>query len=71
VANYRVIDLQTEIIDPNPRIVEASSPERAVELVLGLQLVSTGLRRNLRARVYCHRLGHPISMVRLYTATEC
>lgn len=66
MTEYRVIDLQTEAIDPNPKIVTASSPEAAAELVLGLKLVRSGNKRDLRARVYSQRPGQPMSMVRLY-----
>lgn len=64
---YRVIDLQTETIDPEPKTVKASSPEKAAELVLGIELVRSGSKRDLRARVYCQQPGQPLTMVRLYT----
>ena len=67
MTEYRVIDLQTETIDPEPRTVEAQSPEKAAELVLGLELVRSGSRRDLRARVYFQHPGRPLTMVRLYT----
>lgn len=67
MIEFRVIDLQTETIDPNPKAVVAQSPERAAEMALGLSLVRSGARRDLRARVYCQHPGQPVSMVRLYT----
>jgi hypothetical protein len=62
---YRVIDLQTEIIDPEPKTVAAVSPEKAAEMVLGLQLVRSGAKKDLRARVYFQNAGQPMTMVRL------
>ena len=67
MMEYRVIDLQTEVIDPSPKTVQAKSPEHAAELVLGLELVRSGAKQDLRARVYCQHPGQPVSMVRLYT----
>lgn len=64
---YRVIDLQTETIDPESITVQAHSPEKAAELALGLELVRSGAKKDLRARVYCQLPGQPLSMVRLYT----
>lgn len=66
-SDFRVIDLQTETIDPEPKTVKATSPERAAELVLGQQLVRSGAKKDLRARVYFQSAGQPVSMVRLYS----
>lgn len=66
MLEYRVIDLDTETIDPEPRTVSASSPERAAEQVLGEKLVRGGSKQDLRARVYFRHAGQSISMVRLY-----
>lgn len=63
---YRVIDLQTEVVDPEPKTVTAASPEAAAEMVLGLLLVRSGAKKDLRARVYFQNSGQPVSMVRLY-----
>lgn len=67
MAQFRIIDLQTETIDPYPKTVVAPSPERAVEIALGLSLVRSGAKHNFRARVYSQHPGQPVSMVRLYT----
>lgn len=64
---YRVIDLATETIEPEAKIVDAMSPEHAAQLALGVDLVRSGARRNLRARVYSESPGQPKSMVRLYS----
>jgi hypothetical protein len=66
-TEYRVIDLQTETIDPEPKTVKAGSPEKAAELALGLELVRSGSKQDLHARVYCQHPGQPLTMVRLYT----
>ena len=70
LTEYRVIDLRTQAIDPEPRIVRASSPEGAAAAVLGFELVRSGRRSDLRARVYFRNPGQPVSMVRLYTKAE-
>lgn len=67
MTEFRIIDLQTETIDPNPKTVVAPSPERAVEIALGLSLVRSGAKQDLRARVYSQHPGQPVCMVRLYT----
>lgn len=67
MIEFRVIDLSTETIDPKPKIVSASTPERAAELALGLSLVRSGAKQHLRARVYSQHPGQPVNMVRLYT----
>jgi hypothetical protein len=70
MTEYRVIDLDTQTIDPQPRIVQASSPEHAAELVLGIKLVRSGHKKNLRARVYWRQGTGPTNMVRLYAQAE-
>ena len=66
MPQYRVIDLQVEAIDPNETIVEARSPEAAALDALGAELVRSGTKAELRARVYFQYPGQPLSMVRLY-----
>ena len=51
MIQYSVIDLQAEIIDPEPKIVAASSPEKAAELILGVVLFRSGVHKDLRARI--------------------
>ncbi|MET3925923.1 hypothetical protein ABIE28_002032 [Devosia sp. 2618] len=68
---YRVIDLRSGLIDPNEIIVEGSrSPEDAARHVLGCDLVRSGQKRDLAARVYFNLPEQPVSMVRLYTKVE-
>ena len=66
VQQYRVIDLRTGDAAPNETIVEARSPEAAAQGALGLELVRSGPKHELRARVYFQHDGQPVSMVRLY-----
>lgn len=67
---YRVIDLANPAIDPDERIVQSTSPERAVMEALGVEVVRSGSKRDLRARVYFQYPGQPLSMVRLYSKLE-
>lgn len=64
---YRIIDLATSVIDPRELVVQASSPERAVLEALGVEVVRSGSKPDLRARVYFQHPGQPVSMVRLYS----
>lgn len=70
MVEYRIIDLQVEAINPDEIVVCASSPERAVREALGIEVVRSGSRRDLRARVYFQHPGQPLSMVRLYTKAQ-
>jgi hypothetical protein len=67
---YRVIDLRVDDVDPQEIIVKGeNTPERAVLKALGLDLVRSGQKRDLTARVYWQVSGQPTNMVRLYTKT--
>jgi hypothetical protein len=66
VRQFRVVDLTSEQVRPDV-LVDALSPEDAVEQALGLKVVRSGFRRNLVARVYWQTANAPLSMVRLYT----
>ncbi|WEK05792.1 MAG: hypothetical protein P0Y65_05920 [Candidatus Devosia phytovorans] len=63
---YKVIDLRSTIIDPEPMMVTASTPEEAVRLQLDLELVRAGERGDLLARVYWTERSGVTNMVRLY-----
>jgi hypothetical protein len=67
---YRVIDLSSPTIDPGERIVRSTSPERAVMDALGVQVVRSGSKQDIRARVYFQHPGQPVSMVRLYSKVD-
>lgn len=63
---FRVIDLRSEVIEPE-QFVEAGSPEEAARLALGESLVrgSPGRQRPV-CRVYWSEPRGPQNMVRLY-----
>lgn len=65
---YRVVDLRNKIIDPNEVIIECTGlPEKAAKDALGIDLVRSGNRADLAARVYWQYPGEATNMVRLYT----
>ncbi|SEQ02750.1 hypothetical protein SAMN05428969_1605 [Devosia sp. YR412] len=66
MIEYRVIDMQEERIVALDLVVKASSPEAAAKLALGMDLVRSGAKRDLQARVYFQHPGQALSMVRLY-----
>lgn len=70
-TRYRVIDLRPATAEPAAAeeiIVEgAKSPEAAARQALGIELVRSGSRKDLAARVYWQLTPDAINMVRLYT----
>jgi hypothetical protein len=65
--SYRVLDMRTDTTNPAEfTVARARSPEDAVRQALGLELVRSGHRRDLIARVYWQPDGQPVTMVRLY-----
>lgn len=67
MIEFRVVDMQVERIVAQDLVVTASSPEAAAKLALGMDLVRSGAKRDLRARVYFQHPGQALSMVRLYS----
>lgn len=67
MAKFRVIDLQSQKIQPE-QTVEAKSPEHASEVALGVRGVRSGKPENLICRVYWQENGKT-NMVRLYSAS--
>jgi hypothetical protein len=64
---YRVVDVRSDVIDPTETtIVGARSPEDAARQALDLELVRSGRRKDLVARIYWQPPGQPMNMVRLY-----
>lgn len=64
---YRVIDVRSDVIDAAETTIEgARSPEDAVRQALGEEVVRSGNRKDLVARVYWQTTGQPVTMVRLY-----
>ena len=63
---YRVVDVRSDVIDPTETIIiGARSPEDAVQQALALDVVRSGQRKDLVARVYWQSPGQPLNMVRL------
>jgi hypothetical protein len=65
MPNFRIIDLRTDVVEPEQR-VEARSPEQAAETALGIKLVRSGHARSLVCRVYWDDANNT-NMVRLYS----
>lgn len=64
---YRVVDLRADVVDPMEfNINDARSAEDAARQVLGEDVVRSGQRKDLLARVYWQTTGQPVTMVRLY-----
>nr|WP_295887978.1 hypothetical protein [uncultured Devosia sp.] len=64
---YRVVDVRSDIIDPQETtITGARTPEDAARQALDLDVVRSGQRKDLVARVYWQSPGQPMNMVRLY-----
>ncbi|HEV7346557.1 MAG TPA: hypothetical protein VGN60_13095 [Devosia sp.] len=65
--SFRVVDLrQDALADTHITIEGVQSPEAAVREALGVQVVRSGPKRDLVAKVYWQPLGQPLTMVRLY-----
>jgi hypothetical protein len=67
-----VVDLrQDALLEDTDIVVEGvQSPEAAARDALGIQVVRSGAKRDLVAKVYWQPLGQPLTMVRLYAKTE-
>ena len=70
MIEFRVIDLQSELVEPAAHFVKASTPEAAARKALGADLVRSGRPKNVRARVYFQQPDQPMTMVRLYERAE-
>lgn len=64
---YRVVDVRSDVIDPRETLITgARTPEDAARQALELDVVRSGQRKDLVARVYWQSPGQPMTMVRLY-----
>ena len=70
MASFRVVDARLNTQVPPDVTVEASSPEGAAKSALGLDLVRSGQKEDLAARVYWSDKGQPMRMVRLYLRVQ-
>jgi hypothetical protein len=70
--SFRVVDLRRDaaLVDTDIIVEGVQSPEAAVRDVLGIQVVRSGAKRDLVAKVYWQPLGQPLTMVRLYAKNE-
>ncbi|HTO26997.1 MAG TPA: hypothetical protein VL017_00245 [Devosia sp.] len=70
--SFRVVDLRQDalLIDTDIIVEGVLSPEAAVRDVLGIQVVRSGAKRDLVAKVYWQPIGQPLTMVRLYAKAE-
>lgn len=70
--SFRVVDLRQDalLIDTDIIVEGVQSPEAAVRNVLGIQVVRSGAKRDLVAKVYWQPIGQPLTMVRLYAKTD-
>lgn len=67
VLTYRVVDVRSDVVDPKETLISgARTPEEAVRQALDLDVVRSGQRKDLIARVYWQMPGQPMNMVRLY-----
>jgi hypothetical protein len=65
---FKVVDLNSDAAGRDPQVVEgAINAEEAARKALGADLVRSGSKQNLRARVYYQKPGAAMTMVRLYT----
>ena len=63
---FRVVDLTNDVIEMDQIIEGVASPEEAGRAALGFDVVRSGHRADLVARVYWQPLGQPVAMVRLF-----
>ncbi|QQR34843.1 hypothetical protein JI749_10665 [Devosia oryziradicis] len=64
---YRVVDIRGDVIDPKETLITgARTPEDAVREALKLEVVRSGQRKDMVARVYWQLPGEQMNMVRLY-----
>lgn len=68
--HYRVLDLSTGSAQQPEQTIQAKSPEAAASQVLGMDVVRSGAKRDLMARVYWQVAGRPLNMVRLYRRVD-
>jgi hypothetical protein len=70
--SFRVVDLREDalVLDTDIIVEGVQSPEAAVRDVLGIQVVRSGAKRDLVAKVYWQPIGQPLTMVRLYAKAE-
>jgi hypothetical protein len=67
MVQFRVVDLLTADRNGDGDVVAAESPERAAQMVLGIELVRDGKQGSARALVYFEEHDGRGSSVRLFS----
>ena len=68
--SFRVMDLRQADPEAIDAIIDGASPEEAARKVLGIEVVRSGSKRDLVAKVYWQPVGQPLTMVRLYAKID-
>ena len=68
--SFRVLGLRQADPDSIDSIIDRASPEEAARKVLGIEVVRSGSKRDLVAKVYWQPVGQPLTMVRLYAKVD-
>jgi hypothetical protein len=68
--SFRVMDLRQADPEAVDAIIDGASPEEAARKVLGIEVVRSGSKRDLVAKVYWQPVGQPLTMVRLYARID-
>lgn len=63
---FRVVNLSPAATDQCDQLITAASPEQAGSKVLGMELVRSGAKADLIAKVYWQNGDNATNMVRLY-----
>jgi hypothetical protein len=66
LQQFRIVDVSGATISPSSPILKALSPEAAAREHFGFEVVRSGHRKDLVARVYWQLSNQPMSMVRMY-----
>ena len=66
--NFRVVDLRPQ--GKEVTVEGASSPEDAARKALGIDVVRSGAKKDLVAKVYWQPMEQPLTMVRLYAKVD-
>lgn len=66
--NFRVVDLRPQ--GKEVTVEGASSPEDAARKALGIDVVRSGAKKDLVAKVYWQPMEQPLTMVRMYAKVD-
>lgn len=68
--SFRVMDLRQAGPEAIDAVIDGASPEEAARKILGIEVVRSGSKRDLVAKVYWQPVGQPLTMVRLYAKID-